>query len=495
MRYVFICSFVFLVIASTATYLSLPEQRSEAPIIRWATDPNPARKAQVERFHQWLEDNDYPEIELRLDTASRGRKMLIQGVSGIASDILGHIDGSRLRYYHQVGLLDDVTEKAKRLGFSPQETWAPIRPNITHDGRQYTFPCNVAARLYWVNKRILKKYDVEIPDGRWSVERFEELGRKFVRKANEGLEYPKYFFSAGIQMLPLYRSMGLDVFNETQTRCILDDSRYEKALKLRYKWTYEDHILPTSRDRASFATESGYGGSALQLFNQGNYATVWIGRYGLIQFRQFGDMDLTVVEPPHAGFPNTSLTTRAAAVYRGGDNKDLAAYFLAYLASEEYNMTIVEDADALPPNPKYTRTEEYLRPEDYPNEWGIHRRFADAARNIAIARPFSPFVLGKTVQRIQRGLEDGVQSDVYSPNEAAAIAADRINSAIKRNLREYPAMEEEYNRRLALQEKIDARRKNRKKVPLKWITNPFYRRYYLEKGWALKRNKEIRMRE
>jgi len=95
------------------------------------------------------------------------------------------------------------------------------------------------------------------------------------------------------------------------------------------------------------------------------------GRYGLIQLREFSlerrkdnrpALQLAVSEPPHGGFPNTSTGTRAAAVYKGGKHRDLAKYFLAYLASEDYNMNIVRDADALPPNPAVTKSEAYLRP-------------------------------------------------------------------------------------------------------------------------------------
>jgi ABC-type glycerol-3-phosphate transport system substrate-binding protein len=169
----------------------------------------------------------------------------------------------------------------------------------------------------------------------------------------------------------MWRSLGLSQYNETLTACTLDDPRTVRVLRLIYKWTYEDHIIPTLAERDSFATDAGYGGSTIQLFNSGNYALFPCCRYGLIQLRNFQKsrrekgqprLELAVVEPPHGGFPNASTGTRASAVYKGGRHQDLAKYFLAYLASEDYNLNIVRDSDALPPNPKYTRTEAYRRP-------------------------------------------------------------------------------------------------------------------------------------
>jgi len=60
-----------------------------------------------------------------------------------------------------------------------------------------------------------------------------------------------------------------------------------QAMKLLYKWTYEDHLLPSSAENASFSTASGYAGSVPQLFNDGRIALMWQGRHLIIQFREF----------------------------------------------------------------------------------------------------------------------------------------------------------------------------------------------------------------
>jgi multiple sugar transport system substrate-binding protein len=325
----------------------------------------------------------------------------------------------------------------------------------------------------------------------WDWDTFEQRGKAFVAAANVPGERRKVFFTSGIGrdiMNVLRRSYGLDIFNETLTRCALDDPRYVQTLERIRKWTL-DRLIPTAADAASFATEAGFGGQgggpALQLFNSGNYGMVLIGRYALIQLRQFGAMDLSVSEPPYAEFRNALIGTRAAGIYAGSKHKDLAKLFLAFLASEEYNSHIVEDADAEPPDPKQTQTEAYLRPPAHPNEWGCHEAFAKAAVQIAIPPSASPFVLPGVVERLD---DDAFQafstSGRLSAPAAARLAATQINNEIDRTLRENPSLLPRYQELLQRQKKIDAYRAQGKKIPLDWIENPFHRRYYLFKGWA-----------
>ena len=485
MKYVLISCFCLLVAASVGTNLSQPQAQSKVPVIYWVTDPNPAREEQIELFQQWMKKNGYPEVDLRLDTANRRvSKMIIQGVSGVGGDIMDIGSGSGMRYFNAIGLLSDVTEDARRLKFDPSQTYPAMESEITLDGRQYMFPCNVYIHLYWVNLATFRKHGLERPPEKWTFDEFERIGKKLVGQANTEGKRRTVFFANHVPSQTMRRSLGLSVFNETMTACALNDERYVKVLNLLHKWTYEDHLLPCAADRESFSTESGYGGSTLQLFNRGNYAMFAMGRYALIQLRKFGNLELAVSDPPYGEFPNTSAGTRSGSIYIGSKNQELARYFLAFLASEDYNQQIVKDADALPPNPKFTQTEGFLRPPDYPNEWGCHEAFSKAAKEIAIGGSYSPFVVPNTASRVIWETEDGFMSDRYPAEEAARMAAAKIDREIQLTLKENPKLRDEYDRLAKRQSQIEEHRKNNRPVPLDWIENPFHRRYYQWKGWS-----------
>ncbi len=459
---------------------------SGKPVIYWVTDNNPARALQIKNFESWMKKNNYPDVELRVDSVNGDNsKKIIQSVSGVGGDIMDTYPGSGdLIYFNEIGMVEDVTDDAAKLGFDVSKTYPSMRDDLMIDGRQYLFPCNVAAPLFIVNLDIFGKLGIKSPPMRWNIAEFEKAGREFGEVANKGLERRQYFMCAGVLIIPLARSFGEDIFNETLTRADYKKGGLVKALALNRKWMYEDHIVPTAAEVASFSTDSGYGGAAFQLFFNGNYAMISTGRYALIQFRQFGKMDLDAVEYPHGGYPNTVIMTRAACVYKAGKHRDLSKYFLAYLASEDYNMNIVEDADSLPPNPQYTLREEYLRPKDHPNEWEVHRKFAREAVDISIVYSKSPFVSNSRAYAYFEDSTQAVLSNITSPEDAAKILEERINDEIKRTLAENPKLKTEYEKQIGMQEKIDKYRKEGKKIPFEWLKNPFHRKYYKDMGWT-----------
>jgi multiple sugar transport system substrate-binding protein len=485
MKYIFLAAFLLLGAVSLASHMMSPEVGGTAPVLYWVTDNNPARAEQVRLFHEWLAKNGHPDVDLRLDTSNGDiSKKIIQGVSGVGGDIMdtGPTD---MPYFVAVGIMADVTEAAQKLGFGPSNTYPAIKPQIVFEDKQYRFPCNVFATMYWVNLDTFKKLGLPPPPKRWDFDTFERQGEAFVAAANKGKSRQTAFFCSGVDAGIMRRSLGLDTFNETLTRCTLDDPRYVQVMHRIHKWTYEDHILPRAQDIASFATSAGYAGATLQLFNSGNYGMFAMGRYALIQLRQFGDLNLAVVEPPNGGFVNTLLGTRAASVYAGGKHKDLAELFLAFLASKEYNEQIVADADALPPNPIYTQTEAFRHPPKHHNEWACHEPFAEAAQTIAITETTSPFVLPSVVQRLNSNFYDAYMlSGRLTATQAARQVAEQINSEIERSLQEDPSMRPKFEQACAMQKKIDEYRAAGKKVPLAWIKNPFHRAYYQAQGWA-----------
>jgi multiple sugar transport system substrate-binding protein len=362
--------------------------------------------------------------------------------------------------------------------------------------------------MFWVNAATFKKYGLEVPPLRWTFEEFERRGKQFVEVANRGRKRRDFFFAAqlGVEDLAtMYRSLGLSKYNETMTKCTLDDPRHVRVLKLLNKWIYEDRILPTRGEMESFATMQSYAGPVLALFDSGHFAMFTMGRYALIQLREYGALDLSVSELPHGGFPNVMCGTRAAVIYKGSKHKDLAVLFLKFLTSEEYNMQIVDDADAHPPSPAFADTEQFNRPEKYPNEWGVHERFANAMRTIAIGNCFSPFVAPRSVSNLIQEHLDKFTNRRVSAEQAAKDTARTINDEIQRTLKENPKLREPYRLSVERQKQIDKmmepwrqidRLKSQskpipvtlkaraRKIPLELIKNPFYRRYYLHKGWA-----------
>ncbi len=535
MKYTFLMIFLLLVAASVITVWNQPDVTTDVPVLYWVTDPNPARKMQIAVFEKWLIKNGFtkpgdptrPCMIVKVDAVNADNtKKIIQGVSGVGGDIMDtySVSGSQLQF-SQMGLLTDITDFAatltnKRGGpihFDVSKTFPALASEITVCNevgvpRQVMFPCNVTVPQYWVNKGVFRKLGLVPPNKAMTIEEFETLGKIFIKRANQGKITQDVFFVNYIQLDVLVRSFGLAYLNETLTASRLDDPRYVKALEYLYKWTYTDRLTPTLADLQSASSSSEYE-QCMGMFNEGKFGLYFSGRFALIGFRKMqearkerGDkpLQLGVVPPMYAQFPNAVISTKAAAIYIDSKHKDMAMLFLAYLASKEYNDCIVTDADALPPNPQYLNTKEFLSPKNYPLENGCHEPFARAALEYAIPSDYSPFIAPSMMGTIGFH-KDKFMNGQITAQQAARLTQKNINEEITRTVIERPYLQPEYQRRLEIQKNIDEHvkrfekieqlktagkaipdslKQQAKPIPLEWLYNPFYQRYYQVKGWA-----------
>ena len=520
MKKLFTVIFAILAAASIYSCKTLPGAITDRPVLYWVTDSNPARNEQIRTFKNWLKKNhpDAPDVTVLVDTANvSAEKILIQGISGVCGDLIDHSGGPALRFRKSVGILEDVTESAKEMGFDLSQTFpaaaselvAPVKVtnedgSTGYEMRQFAFPCNITVEMLWVNKEAFENAGMDLPPKRWTLEDFERIGKEFVTKSNKKGELQRIFFIADVKPQLIASSMGGAIFNETQTASVANSEAMRKAMELRLKWmTEEPRLLPTATERNSFSASSGYGGAGVAMFTQGNYALLNSGRYMLIQYRKISDervaaggkrLQLAVVEQPYGEMPIASTFTRATAIYAGGKHseaknpddksKQLARYFLAFLASDDYNMNIVRDADAMPPNPKYTELEEFNHPKDYPDEWGNHEMFPKAMREIAVPQESTPFGVDNEINRLIGKAFDYHLNRRKSAEESLIELHEQINAEIKRSLQEDPDLDTLYKERIATQKKIDELRAKGEKVPLSWISNPFWRKWYQHQGWA-----------
>ncbi|MEM1210380.1 MAG: extracellular solute-binding protein [Planctomycetota bacterium] len=487
---VFFC-LAFMVLGGLATAWSFPRAMGGSTRLYWVTDLSPVRMDHVNGFGTWQREQGRvtpegePLARVQVDPNNGDQdKIIIQGVGGVGGDIIDTRWGRQVRLFSRVGIIKDMTEIAEQGGFSIDDTWAAVESEISIDGRQYMYPCNVAVRLLWVNEATFERYGLPMPPRRWTFDEFERVGLEFIARANDDAARQTHFFCDDLPIEILYRSAGLSIFNETGTACALDDPRYAEVLERRRRWIYDLHLLPSPEDVSAMQVSGGWGGSSPRLFNEGRLALLYSGRYMLIQFRQFvqdgGDpLELGVVEPPHGGFPTTRTTVRGAAIYRGGKHQELAEIFPRYLASELYNNLIISSTDALPPNPKYVESRSFTHPADWPNEWGCHEPFVEAMRTTAIGGSYSPFILSSDAERVRDRFMDEYNAGVIDdPAWAAQRTAELIDRRIERTLAEFPEMRDEYERRLDTQRKIEALKQAGEPIPASWISNPFYRRYY-----------------
>ncbi len=493
MKVLFHFMLLLIFLGGLASYLTQPGIRTGVPVLYWASGSGPVRRDQVNLFHDWLVKNGHvradgrPVVRLALDAGGRGAfKQMIQGVSGVASDL----QYGTMPYMQKAGMLQDITEIALAGGFDPSRTYARCLPDFVVDGRQYGFPSGVYVVNLWVNVETFRKYHLEPPPRFWNYEEFEALGKEFVARANRGRDRHTVFFLdsffSGLNqrfIRAMHRDSGLDDFNETFTKCTLDDKRYADVLERIHRWTFELRLVPTAADMASFETDANYGGSSWSLFYKGTYGMISSSRGMVYRLRQVPDPPrIAVSYYPHDDFLSVNPVVQPIGIYKLTKHPREAELFFRFLTSREYNEYIVRTANTLPPLPEYTKTEEFMRPREHPNEWGVHVAEVESLENYAIPRPHCPFVPLEPTWTFKRQALEKVIAGIASPKEAVAWAARQINNEMQRTVKESTRLRAQYDELRERQQKIDVHKQEGSPIPETLIKNPFHRYYYDFKG-------------
>lgn len=486
MKNIFLILLSLLLVFAQFMFYSGQNRGSNAgiPVLYWVTDPNPARDEQIALFKAWLRENHYPPIEVRVDTANQGlQKLLIQGVSGVAGDIID-LDGAAIRPVARIGLLADLRQGFLERGLPPFDTYEAFRDGLTEDAKVWATPCNAVPFLFMANARLFTELGLPVPGKQWTFDEFESLGRRYIAKANTGKARQEAFLTLYMPEMVVLRSLGISRFNETFTAPHPDVAGLARAYRKIRQWTYEDHFIPSEAERMSLSSEQGYVGGTFQYLHRGIVAMVWTGRHAVIQLRKMNPpLDLIAVEVPNGGYPNTFCTTRSAALYRGSPNLKSAMYFLAFLRSEEYNQQIINDGDSLPPVPRFAREASYLTPVRHTNEWKVNRSFAESAGN-GIGPEVSPYLLPNQANLKTRAFQ-AYMSGVGTAEEAARNVHDGLMELIQKSVNNSPELQARHERDLKIQERLDTLKKQGKPLPASLIANPFLRRYYLDTGRAI----------
>jgi multiple sugar transport system substrate-binding protein len=475
MKFVFLISAVVLLGWTVLAVVTLPERRSTVPLMYWTSDANPARFEQIDTFERWMREHSYPDVDLELDSNNGGTmKVIIQSASGVGSDLIDVWGGAPLRQLVAAGVVMDVTDLAKEYGFGPEKTYPAAYEDLFVNGRQYGFPCNLTANPFTINKALLEREHLPLPKFDWNWDEFLAWAQA-VRKTDSSGRTTRFAvvpFGAD----RLWPGNGGSVFNETMTHCTVDSPECVEATAWYYDLIFKPHVMPTPVEFAAMAAQGGYGGAYLQMIGNEQALGIGWGRYSLIQLRRFKNFSPDVALLPHKRFAIQIVGARAATINAGAKDPKLAARFLQYLTSDEYNKLIIDGLDGLPPNPASLKWPSYTDPPGHPDEGIANVKDARAALDHGVGREYSPFVNPSVVARLIGKYASGMESGALSVAEALRQLAAEINLEMSHAVERDPAMRKPYDDLLAKQKRIDAMKLAGERVPLEMIDNPVIRK-------------------
>jgi len=469
MKYLFLGMVGFLGILSLLAYAMIPSPRDQdkVPLV-WVSDHNPQREPQIERFNRL-----HPQCSLRLDPNNAGvTKIIVQSCANVGPDIIDVYGVQQLQTYVEAGILLDVTEIAREMGFDPSMTYPKAGEGLQIEGRQYSYPCNVNVDIIFYNKNIFDRMEVPYPPRICTWDEMVHVAEQ-VTLRSEGSKLPECFGLANVHWQSLLRQNGGKIFSEDGTRCVVDSAEAVEAIQFYRDLLHRYNVTPTLLQRTAMAGEGGWGQGWLNWFGAQRLAMIQVGKWGLITFRMYireqrRAKERWERENPGAVYPGPEplrlgachvphfrdkprcviLDSRSAAVNRLSPHAMEAVRFLAYLTTQEYCETINEGADALPGNPRFGTVEAMHNPafpeEDIMNELTIE------ATQWGVVKQVSPFIDASTALRLIETQIQRIEADPKLDVAAAMrLAARDVNEQIQKNVDREPYLKERYKRVVA----------------------------------------------
>ncbi len=448
MKYVFL-GLIALFVAMYAYAVSTLETLGDPnrTTVFWSTDPNPARTKQVAIFEKLN-----PDLEGLVDKRD-GTKIIVRCATGTGPDVVDVYDVFELATFAEAGILMDLTPFADSLGFGVENTYASLREGLSYEGKQYRFPCNVHANAVIYNKKILADHGAPLPQPGWTWDDFIESALAVRNNPSKSGEehIPLANFNSEWIFRDLLVGHGGDFFTADGLHSRLGEEASVQAMQMFRDLAITHDVMPTSAEAKSLSSQGGWGAGGIAWFFNQQAAYIFIGRWAIVRVPAYLKRNPDLVEnmaaivlPRVPGRVSSGVVgTRAAGINAKTKHPEAAKRFLQYLAGRDYSALIVEDGDALPPNPEMARTGVDLINDHVPNA-AFHQPFIDAVEN-GVTLKMSPFIEAQIVKRWALEAVEQVENGA-DPRAAITSVADEIDARIRQNLRRRPILQAKYEK-------------------------------------------------
>ncbi|MCG3148610.1 MAG: hypothetical protein PCFJNLEI_02055 [Verrucomicrobiae bacterium] len=439
-----------------------PPQDGKTPLV-WVSDNNPERQRQITTFNQL-----HPDLRLNLDPNNTGlQKVIVQSSSGVGPDLCDSYSAGQLQTLVDTGIAWDITEPAAAQGFAmADKVWPGAAAEISYNGRQYSYPCNVNVDILIYNKNIFDRFGVPYPRADMTWDEFVTVAKQVTRLEQGGRD--AVYGVTGLSWLHFFAAERGEFFSPDGTRLLMQGTPLRAAFQRHHDLLHVHRVSPTSLDITTMSGQGGWGAGNINLFADGRFAMVTIGKWVLIRLRgahadqlkrlarweanparnpaerpvvlRLGSVPLPCL-PGRS--PSYLVGSRSAVVNARSTRRTDAVQFLKYLSGPEYSRLINEGVDALPGNPAHVNLG--LR-EGVPDlaELEMHSNTVAAIQSGFGFRK-SPFLLTSDVERL---LKDAVNRMETSPTlPVTELLADVERSLIglmQRNLNRDPALRARY---------------------------------------------------
>ncbi len=125
-----------------------------------------------------------------------------------------------------IGVLANIdTYISHDQNFSANDYYSSVLKAGTYSKNQYALPYECDPTLMFVNKTLLEKCHIDMPDNDWTLENFYSICKKISQYSNQ------YYGCCGYNWINSIYGHGAQIFNEKGTKCFLDQSTVKSAIE------------------------------------------------------------------------------------------------------------------------------------------------------------------------------------------------------------------------------------------------------------------------
>ncbi|MGP1346179.1 MAG: ABC transporter substrate-binding protein [Phycisphaerales bacterium] len=267
---------------------------SEAPVLVWSTDDNPARRVQTQLFREWHLRHYGTPVDIVTDPSNRdATKTIVQSTAGAGPDLIEAYGPAELRQFVDAGIALDVTERAQREGFGVETVFAAARSSIgVEEGSgirdqgsggeekkasgtrhqasrgeeetqealdsgwvQYGYPCNVGYTVLFYHRDVFAEAGIDVPSEAWTMGEAIEVARRLTETRGEGGRRRVGIMNIGAWDIAL--GAGGRFLNEDGTASIYNSAETIEAFRTYQAMMYEHRVMPSPAEAASMAASGG----------------------------------------------------------------------------------------------------------------------------------------------------------------------------------------------------------------------------------------------
>jgi multiple sugar transport system substrate-binding protein len=347
---------------ATACGSSDPDESSDGPVTltmtAWGGDVD--KKVYEERLA--MAHKKYPNITVKLQMSPGGeeysQKVSTAIAGGKGPDILElaeHVPAFASK--NQILPLDENIE-ASNLDLTSMfgKTTSEI---FAYDGQQYAVPDRSGAMVLYYNKKMFDDAGLDYPTAAWTWDDLLAASQKLtIREAGE----VKQWGFATISWWPYWMSFmyqnGGQVLDASGTPVINSPENVE-AMQWYNDLAWKHKVSPTPRDWANY----GEGVGPDQLFAQGKLAMEITGFWNIAAANSVEGLDWDISPLWQGKQPATSAFFNGLAISRTSEHPEEAWKVIEFMASEEGQRPIIDNAEDAPANVQVQQSDAFLTPK------------------------------------------------------------------------------------------------------------------------------------